>query len=85
MGCAPSAGPRGYVHTIALNVLRGVKLDISFEKSIKLEGQTHTVHFDNASHSSGKQRAYVTCRSGHCACFKYRIVEKFLSCEHATA
>ena len=72
---------------IALSVLRSVDLDVSFRQSVTdLEnGQTYIVRFDNGTHFSGKQRAYIACCSGHHASYKYRIIEKFQSPQHATA
>ena len=48
--------------------------------------ETITCHFDNCSHSSGKQRAYIACRdTGHKLCFHYRTVDNFPSLKHAAA
>eukprot|EP00969_Alexandrium_andersonii_P307623 13598056-Alexandrium_andersonii.AAC.1 len=44
------------------------------------------VHFDNASHSNGRQRAFIACGCpAHSACFKYTTVDLHPSPAHAAA
>ena len=62
-------------------------VDIRDTKFSTVNGRRVDVHFDNCSHSSGKQRVYVACplKRNHIACFKYRQLEKFESTQHAVA
>lgn len=44
------------------------------------------VHYDNCSHASGKQRAWIACPlRRHQACFRYMLVEKASSDDHLRA
>jgi hypothetical protein len=85
----PVAADIQRVHRIAASVLRAIPasmVDIRSSWSCLREGLRTTVHFDNASHSSGKQRAYIKCPvAWHAACFRYSIVEKHESHAHAAA
>jgi hypothetical protein len=78
------------ISRIALQVLRAIPaemVDIS-SSAIVRAGQAHVirVHFDNCSHASGKQRAYVACGvPHHVACFRYGVLEQWPSRAHAAA
>lgn len=76
-------------HRIASAVLRGLpsaSVDLRQCFAAGAQGRRIKVHFDNCSHSSGKQRAYVACPSPHHkACFKYSLVEKFETAESGVA
>ena len=77
------------LHANAMAVLRGHAardVDLSHVTHVDYEGHRFTVRFDNYSHSSGKQRCYISCpHKGHNACFKYRQCDGFESDLHATA
>ena len=77
------------VHRMAAQVLRAVPASMVDLRSTMrcADGNLRVnVHFDNFSHSSGKQRAYVACPvRSHTACFKYSIVERFESPAHVAA
>ena len=76
-------------HRMAVQVLRAVPARmVDFRSSWCCDdgGLKIQIHFDNCSHSSGKQRAYVACPAKwHRACFKYSIVENFASDTHVAA
>ena len=74
-----------FIHRVGLAVVAPrprSSVDISQTKTITfLHGRTVAVHFDNCSHSSGKQRCYIACPcSGpaghHHECFKYSQVDR---------
>ena len=69
-----------YLYRVGLAVLTGrprASVDISEAKSIDMHGRKVVVHFDNCSHSSGKQRCYIACPCRHHAeCFKYSVVDR---------
>ena len=47
-------------------------------------GREFSIHLDNCSHASGKQRIWSTCKHPkHNACHKYRLLEAFDSTEQA--
>ena len=77
------------VHRIAASVLRGIRhemVDIRSVMAVTAGGRKHLIRFDNCSHSTGKQRAYISCPcQHHRACFKFSIVEKHASPAHAAA
>jgi hypothetical protein len=77
------------LHSNASAVLRGLPREsIDLRSSMTADVHDHrlVVHFDNFSHSSGKQRCYIACPSPfHKACFKYAVVDKFPSKELASA
>ena len=77
------------VHRMAAQVLRAIPADmIDFRSTMACSdgGFPVQAHFDNCSHSTGKQRGYVACPvAWHSACFKYTIVDKFESHKHAAA
>ena len=77
------------VHQIAQQVLKGIPaamVDIRSRWRSVDEDRLGVVHFDNCSHSSGKQRAYISCPlSHHKACFRYTTVELHESPGHAAA
>ena len=77
------------LHRTAASILRGIPhemVDIRSSMPAILSGKKVLVHLDNCSHVSGKQRAYVACRSPHHqACFKYTVVERFGTAAEAVA
>lgn len=77
------------VHRIAASVLRGLPAEFVDIRSCMVAtsaNRTLRVNFDNCSHSSGKQRAYIACPAPHhSACFKYSVVERFESNEDCAA
>ena len=70
-------------------LLQGVpasSVDLRSATSATVDGHKLTAHFDNMSHSSGKQRCYIRCPSAHHhACFKYSVVERFADERDASA
>ena len=88
---APAAADVADLHKKAVVVLAGasgVVADVSSSWTAVVDGQQVRVHFDNCTHSSGHQRAYVACplgRTTHPACFKYTQVNKHAGDEHAVA
>jgi hypothetical protein len=86
---APSVQDLQSLHRTAAAVMRGIPhemVDIRATWTVSMEGRLVKVHFDNCSHSSGKQRVYVACLSPHHqACFRYSIAERFASAAHAAA
>lgn len=88
----PSASSRAdmeHMHKSALAVLRAIPsalVDMRAAMQAEIMGHTYRVHFDNCSHASGKQRAYIGCRhEGHSACFRYSIVERHPTMRRAAA
>jgi len=77
------------LHSNVFAVLRGLpreSIDLRSAMAADVHGHRLVVHFDNFSHSSGKQRCYISCPSPfHNACFKYAVVDKFPSKELASA
>ena len=53
--------------------------------SLLHNGRTHTVHFDNYQHSSGKLRAYIQCGYHSENCRLYRYPHNFTSQKHCAA
>ena len=77
-------------HRIALQVLKGIPADMVDIRcrwvSRKAGMDEVRVNFDNCSHSSGRQRAYVACpNKRHVACFRYTTVDLHTSPAHAAA
>lgn len=61
-------------------------VDLTAHMGSSRRGVSSVAHFDNCSHSSGKQRVYVRCPAHwHTACFRYAQVDKFESDVHAVA
>ena len=85
----PSDEDMRSLHRNAVAVLRGLPhhlVDMRTSYSAERDGHRIIVHFDNCSHSSGKQRCYVSCTHRlHQACFKYSIVDRFRSPQEAAA
>ena len=80
-GLAPELQDQLLLHRNIAAVLQGVpasSVDLRSATSATVDGHKLTAHFDNMSHSSGKQRCYIRCPSAHHhACFKYSVVERF--------
>ena len=52
--------------------------DFTKHPQCEVDGHTVSVHFDNFSHSSGKQRAYVKCLcKAHVRCFHYGVLDQW--------
>jgi hypothetical protein len=80
-GLPPELSDQLLLHRNIAAVLRGIpasSVDLRSAASATVDGRELSVHFDNMSHSSGKQRCYIRCPSPHHrACFKYTVVERF--------
>lgn len=49
-------------------------------------GVDFRIYYDNCSHQSGRQRAWVVCPdTGHSRCFRYRFLDSFPSGAHCEA
>ena len=75
---------------IASAVLTGVfsadQVSIAETRTKVVCGRELSIHLDNCSHSSGKQRIFCSCKHPrHNACHKYSILEAFDSTEQAFA
>ena len=83
----PTAADIKHVHKVISQVLRAVPAAmVDIRSRWACRGIGHQVHFDNASHSSGRQRAYITCPvAWHAACFRYTTVDLWESPAHAAA
>ena len=75
---------RQLAHDMSVYVLTGSRSGHQSEAKVVVitleSGEQLHVHFDNASHASGNQRAYIKCpRSGkgHAACFRYTTVKQW--------
>jgi hypothetical protein len=76
-GLPPELSDQLLLHRNIAAVLRGIpasSVDLRSAASATVDGRELSVHFDNMSHSSGKQRCYIRCPSPHHrACFKYTV------------
>ena len=70
-------------HRIAKQVLSGIPasmVDIKTKWCRRFGGRDCYVHFDNCSHASGRQRAWIGCpHKFHHACFKYVYIDTYES------
>ncbi len=76
------------MYRVASSVLgvRADLVDIRSSHRAVVGGVECTAHFDNCSHSSGRQRCYIACKvRHHSACFRYATLDQFPNSEHAIA
>ena len=77
------------VHKMAKQVLSGVPasmVDFKSKWCRRFGPRDCSVHFDGFSHSSGRQRGWISCpHANHQACFKYVYVDSFESHRHCAA
>ena len=66
---------------LVLNAIAAASADFSEHANVQCGDRSVKVHFDNYTHSSGKQRAYVRCcargDTAHPRCFYYGVVEQW--------